>query len=74
MLIKNASSTIEAYKEGIQERPKVPQPIWHVDKIKTKRRQYSIMKICTWSMLITTLAIATGWTGWQPITIESGYV
>ena len=41
--------------------------------MKTKRRQYSIMEICTWSMLITTLAIAAGWTGWQPITIEGGY-
>ena len=73
MLIKNAKDTIAAYEEGIQERSNIPQPTWHVDKMKVKRRQYSIMEICTWSMLITTLAIAAGWTGWQPITIESGY-
>ena len=73
MLIKNAKSPTEAYKDGINERANVPQPTWHVDKMKTKKRKYSIMEICSWSMLITTLAIAAGWSGWQPITIESGY-
>ena len=61
MLIKNAKSTIEAYKDGINERANIPQPTWHVDKMKkTKKRQYSTMEICTCSMLITTLAIAAG--------------
>ena len=50
------------------------QPTWHVDKFpKVTRRTFSIMEICTWTMLITTPAMAAGWIGWQPITIESGY-
>lgn len=73
MPIKNAKSTIEAYKESIHDRANVPQPTWHVDKMKTKRRQYSIMEICAWSTLTTTLTIAAGWTGRQLITIESRY-
>ena len=74
MLIKSAKDTLIAYQDGIQERLKELQPTWHVDKFqKVTRRRFSIMEICTWTMLITTLAMAAGWIGWQPVTIESGY-
>ena len=74
MLIENARDTIVAYQDGIKERVKQLQPTWHVDKFKqVAHRKFSTMEICTWTMLITTLAIAAGWIGWQPVTIESTF-
>ena len=74
MLIKSAKDTIVAYQDGIKERVKQLRPTWHVDKFKqAARRKFSIMETCTWAMLITTLAMASGWVGWQPVTVESGY-
>ena len=73
-LAANIKDAIEAFEEGAKERP-LPEPVWHVDKmamIKTKRR-LSIMEICTWTMMVTSIAIQRGWETWQPITIESGY-
>ena len=73
MLIKSAKDTITAYQDGIQERGKQLPPTWHVDKFKqATRRKFSTMEICTWAMLITTLAMAAGYIGRQPVTIESG--
>ena len=31
------------------------------------------MEICTWTMMVTMIAMQRGWETWQPITVESGY-
>ena len=71
-LFGNVKDAREAFEEGAKERPP-PQPAWHVDTTIKKRRRLSIMEICTWTMMVTMIAMQRGWDTWQPITIESGY-
>ena len=71
-LFGNVMDALEAYKEGAKERP-LPQPVWHVDATIKKRRRLSTMEICTWTMMVTMIAMQKGWDTWQPITIEPGY-
>ena len=55
-LFGNVKDALEAYEEGAKERP-LPQPVWHVDATVKKRRRLSIMEICTWTMMVTMIAI-----------------
>ena len=71
-LMGNVKEAITAYEEGAKERP-VKQTVWHTDSAEKVRRRYSIMEICTWTMMVTIVAASRGWETWQPITIESGY-
>ena len=70
-LMANLKNALEAFTAGAAEEP-IIEPVWHVDNSKS-RRKFSIMEICTWTMMVTMVAAQRGWTTWQPVTIETGY-
>ena len=71
-LLNNMKDALEAFKEGVKDRP-APKTMCHVENIQKKKQKLFTMGISAWTMMVSMVAAARGWETWQPITIESGY-
>ena len=71
-LFENVNDALEAFEEGAKETPRL-QPTWHVDVTDKKRCQLSTIEICTWTMMVTLIAMQRGGKTSQSIMVESEY-